>query len=118
VENINVIGEGHLENFFWEIESYVFCITITDLRSLTLEVGKPYQFSHEPIKDRYRWKAMVLWVHEITLTSLRQPYAERSSGQQYRVSVLFSLLEFICRKQMILFKQHFRKNLGSDNGKM
>lgn len=68
VKKYLVIAEGLLDNFL-EFEPYVFCITITALRSLTFKAGKLNHFSQAPIKDRYRWKIMVLWVHGTTLTT-------------------------------------------------
>ena len=52
-----------------KLEQCVFCMTITYLRSLAFKVRELNQFSHAPNQDRYRWKEMVLWVHETTLTT-------------------------------------------------
>ena len=49
-----------------QLEQYVFCITITYLRSVALKVGELNQFSYALNHDRYLWKEMILWVHETT----------------------------------------------------
>ena len=53
VENIQVIEEGELVNSFLQLEAYVVCITVTDLRSLALKVTKLNNFSRTPNNDRY-----------------------------------------------------------------
>jgi hypothetical protein len=50
---------GIVKEFFFKLEHYVFCITITDLRSLTFKVGELNYFAHVPSTDRYRWKENV-----------------------------------------------------------
>ena len=52
-----------------QLEQYVSCITTTYLRSLAFKVRELNQFSHAPNQDRYRWKEMMLCVHETTLTT-------------------------------------------------
>lgn len=63
-----VIAEGKLFNRFYNWGN-VFCITITDLRSLEFKVGELNHCPHIPNKDGYRREEMVLWVHETTPTS-------------------------------------------------
>ena len=69
VVNIPVIAEGHLVNRILQLEQYVFCITITDLRNLAFKVGEINRFSLAMNKDKYRWKEMVVWFHEKPLTT-------------------------------------------------
>ena len=52
-----------------QLEKYVFCITITYLRNPVFKVSELNQFSYILNQGRYRWKEMILWVHETTLTS-------------------------------------------------
>jgi hypothetical protein len=64
----------------------VFCITITDLRSLTFKVAELNHFAHTPNTDRYCWKEMV---HEFKKRhpqlSLRHRHAKGGPGQQVAV---------------------------------
>ena len=70
MENIQVIAEGELVNHFLQLQQYVFCITVTVLRSLAFnKVAKLNHLSHTPNKDRSRWKEMVLWIHKTTPTT-------------------------------------------------
>ena len=47
-----------------QLEQYVFCTTITYLRSLAFKVGEVNQFSYAQNQERYRWNEMILWVHK------------------------------------------------------
>jgi len=48
-----VIAEGKLVNCFYNC-SNVFCMAITDSRSLAFQVGELNHFHHTPNKDGYR----------------------------------------------------------------
>jgi hypothetical protein len=49
-------------------KQYVFCITISYLRSVALKVELK-SFSYALNQDRYRCKEVILWVLEMTLTT-------------------------------------------------
>jgi len=61
-------GGGNYLTVF-QLEQYVFCTTITYVRSLAFKVGELNQFSYAPNQDRYRSKAMMLWVQKTTLST-------------------------------------------------
>ena len=67
-----------------QLEQYVFCVTITYLRSPAFKFGELNQFSYTVNPVRHRWKQMILWVHETTLTT-KPESAEKSPGQQVPV---------------------------------
>ena len=50
----------------------MFCVNITDLRSLAFALAELNHFPHNPKKDRNRWKEMVLLVHDTTATTKSQ----------------------------------------------
>ena len=68
MDNIQVVAKGDWLTVL-QLEQYVFCITITYLRSLAFKVGELNKFSYASNQDRYRWNEMMLWVHETTLTT-------------------------------------------------
>jgi hypothetical protein len=81
-----------------QLEQYIFCLTITYLQSTAFKVDELNQFSYSTNQDRYRWKEMILWVHERhSQLSLGQPPAKINPGHQVfskdNVREIFSLLE-------------------------
>lgn len=56
VENVQVIAEEELVNQFLQLKQWVFCITVTDLRSLAFQFAELNHFLHGSDKDRIRWK--------------------------------------------------------------
>jgi len=52
-----------------QLEQYVFCTTITYLRSLAFKVGELNQLSYAPNQGRYRSNEMMLWVHKTILST-------------------------------------------------
>jgi hypothetical protein len=56
VENVQVIAEEEVVNHFLQLKKSVFCITVTDLRSLAFQFAELNHFPHSPGKDRNRWK--------------------------------------------------------------
>jgi hypothetical protein len=98
VENIPVIAEGKLVTPFLRKEQYVFCTTITKLRNLAFKVVELNRCFLSLNKDRYRWKGMVLWIYETTLTTKRGAttcYSKsRAAGcRKFSVSEIFNFLE-------------------------
>jgi len=67
-ENIQVTAEVELVNRF-QLKQYLFCLTTTYLQSVPFKVDELNQFSYSQDQDRYRWKEIMLWVHETTLTT-------------------------------------------------
>jgi hypothetical protein len=65
-----IIAEGQLVKIiFLRLEQYKFCITITELHCLAFKVAELNNFPPRSNKDRYRWKEMVLWIHEMALVT-------------------------------------------------
>jgi hypothetical protein len=59
-----------------QLEQYVFCVTIMYLRSLVFKFGEVKNFYCLANPVRHRWKEIILWVHEMTLTT--KPESESS----------------------------------------
>jgi hypothetical protein len=78
-----------------KLQQYVCCITIY-LRILAFKVGELNFFTRR-IKT-YRWKEMILWVHEMALTTKSEEatcYSKSGTAgfSKDSVSELFNLLE-------------------------
>lgn len=58
VENVQVFAEEELVKHYIQLEQKVFCITVTDLRSLAFQSAELNNIPHSPEKDRNRWKEM------------------------------------------------------------
>ena len=66
----------------------MFCITITDLRSLTFNVGEINRLHHTPNESRYggsKWNCG--FMRRQSQLSVSQPCAKRSPGQQVSVKL-------------------------------
>ena len=50
-ENIHIIAEGQLVNHFLRLQQYMFCITITELRSQVFQFAELNHFPRRSNKD-------------------------------------------------------------------
>jgi len=68
VENIQVIAEGEIVNRF-VIGTIHMLYNHHLFTKPGFKIGELKQFSYASNQNRHRWKEMILWVHETTLTT-------------------------------------------------